>query len=96
MPKKQPQKRRSGVERVDEEHDARFELRPQPFDAVVEAVRNDLLLRSRLGLDKYTIGIDRSNLDLRGWLQHTYEEVLDTANYLKRAIIELDAKGDSK
>lgn len=62
----------------------------QPFDAVIEAVRNDLLLRSRLGQLKYGVGIDRTNADLRAWLQHAYEEALDMANYLKRSILEWD------
>lgn len=71
-------------------HKAQAGLQEQPFDAVVEAVRNDLLLRSRLGQLKYGVGIDRTNADLRAWLQHAYEEALDMANYLKRSILELD------
>lgn len=59
-------------------------------DPVVEAVRADLLERSQVGLKKYGIGLDRKDLKLRDWLQHAYEETLDEANYLKRAIMELD------
>lgn len=59
-------------------------------DPVVEAVRADLLQRSQVGLKKYGVGLDRTDLSLRDWLQHAYEETLDQANYLKRAIIELD------
>lgn len=63
-------------------------------DPVVEAVRADLLRRSQLGLAKYGTPLSRTDLDLRAWLQHAYEENLDMANYLKRCIMELDcAKG---
>ena len=61
-----------------------------PVDQVVEAVREDLLQRSRLGIAKYGVTLDRTDLNLRDWLQHAYEETLDQANYLKRAIVELD------
>lgn len=60
------------------------------IDTVVEAVRADLLRRSQLGIAKYGTTLDRGDLSLRDWLQHAYEEALDQANYLKRAIIEID------
>jgi hypothetical protein len=59
-------------------------------DPVVEAVRNDLLNRSKVGIEKYGVTLDRKDLNLRDWLQHTYEETLDQANYLKCAIMEID------
>ena len=64
-------------------------------DTVVAAVRDDLLRRSQLGIAKYGVTLDRTDLNLRDWLQHAYEETLDQANYLKRAIIELD-RADGK
>lgn len=63
---------------------------PEVKDAVVEAVREDLLRRSQLGIAKYGVTLERTDLALKGWLQHAYEEVLDTANYLKRTIIEIE------
>lgn len=63
------------------------------IDSVVDAVRTDLLMRSQIGIAKYGTTLDRTDLSLRDWLQHTYEEVLDSANYLKRTIIELDRMG---
>lgn len=60
-------------------------------DPVVDAVRDDLLQRSRVGQAKYGVKLDRTDLKLRDWLQHAYEETLDQANYLKRSIMELDA-----
>jgi hypothetical protein len=60
------------------------------IDNVVEAVRQDLLKRSEKGISKYGITLDRNDLSLKEWLQHAYEECLDQANYLKRAILELE------
>lgn len=60
-------------------------------DAVVEAVRSDLLQRSQFGIAKYGTTLERTDLTLRDWLQHAYEECLDQANYLKRSIMELDS-----
>lgn len=58
-------------------------------DSIVEAVRTDLLQRSQIGIAKYGVTLDRTDLSLKDWLQHAYEETLDQANYLKRAIREL-------
>lgn len=60
------------------------------MDKVVESVRNDLLQRSLIGVKKYNTTLERTDLSLRDWLQHAYEETLDQANYLKRCIIEID------
>lgn len=65
-------------------------------DPIVEAVRDDLLRRSQHGITKYGVMLDRRDLSLRDWLQHAYEEHLDAANYLKRAIIEIDSMEDRK
>lgn len=59
-------------------------------DSVVDEVREDLLSRSKLGISKYNTTLDRTDIDLKGWLQHAYEECLDQANYLKRSIIEIE------
>ena len=61
-------------------------------DKVVWAVRKDLLQRSELGIVKYGTTLDENGADLRGWLQHAYEEALDMANYLKCAIMKLDGE----
>jgi len=66
-----------------------------PNCPIVEAVRDDLLRRSQLGIAKYGVTLDRADLNLRDWLQHAYEEHLDAANYLKRAIIELDRNAEN-
>ena len=59
-------------------------------DKVVQAVMNDLNERSRIGVEKYNTTLEREDLSLKDWLNHAYEETLDKANYLKRAILELE------
>ena len=59
-------------------------------DSIVEAVRQDLFNRSEGGIKKYGTTLDRTDLKLKDWLQHAYEESLDHALYLKRAIKEIE------
>lgn len=61
-------------------------------DKVVQSVMNDLNERSKVGVGKYGVTLEREDLSLKDWLQHAYEETLDKANYLKRAIMELEKK----
>ena len=57
----------------------------------VEAgVCEDIAKRQRVGLNKYGVSVADNPLDLRQWLNHAYEECLDQAVYLKRAMAELD------
>lgn len=61
-------------------------------DKVIEAVCKDLKSRSKVGIKKYNTTLDQNKGDLKYWLQHQYEEMLDACNYLKRAIMELEKK----
>lgn len=58
-------------------------------DTESEVVK-DILARQELGLKKYGTTVAKNPLELRQWLQHAYEEKLDDAVYMKRAIQELD------
>lgn len=58
-------------------------------DTEAEVVK-DILARQELGLKKYGTTVAKNPLELRQWLQHSYEEQLDNAVYTKRAIQELD------
>lgn len=61
-------------------------------DPIVAVVRDDLLKRSRHGIAKYGVTLDRNDLTLEQWLNHQYEELLDAALYCKRAIVKLREK----
>lgn len=60
-------------------------------DPIVAAVRADLLRRSAAGIAKYGTTLARTDFPLREWLRMAYEEALDHALYLKRAMVEMDA-----
>ena len=59
-------------------------------DSIVEEVRSDLKQRSEVGIKKYGVTLDRKDLTQKEWLEHSYQECLDMALYLKRAIKELE------
>jgi len=53
-------------------------------------VCDDIAGRQALGLNKYGVSVADNPLTLKQWLQHAYEETLDKAVYLKRAIEEIE------
>lgn len=54
----------------------------------------DIAKRQALGIAKYGVTVAENPLPLREWLEHAYQETLDQAVYLKRAIQEIDAEND--
>lgn len=61
-------------------------------DPIVESVREKLLQRSKAGLLKYGVGLDRTDLTRRDWFVHLQEELLDAANYVEVLIQDEEAK----
>lgn len=59
---------------------------PKITDSIVDAVRNDLKQRSEVGIKKYGVTLDRTDLSTKEWLQHLYEETLDSALYIKKLL----------
>lgn len=57
-------------------------------------VCKDIARRQQLGLKKYGISVADNPLNLLAWMQHAYEETLDQAVYLKRAMVEVKAQMD--
>lgn len=55
-----------------------------------ERVVADLRRRSTVGIAKYGMTVFNNPLALRTWMQHAYEECLDQAVYLRRAMDEMD------
>lgn len=61
------------------------------FATGIEAiVCRDIANRQRKGVAKYGTTVDANPLPLRDWLRHAYEECLDQAVYLRRAMDEID------
>ncbi len=61
-------------------------------DPIVEQVRQKLLDRSRVGIRKYGVTLERGDLLLIDWLTHLQEELLDAANYVQCCINRLEGK----
>jgi hypothetical protein len=57
---------------------------------IEQQVCQDILDRQKLGVAKYGRTLADNPLSLRAWLKHAYEECLDQAAYLRRAIAEID------
>ena len=58
-------------------------------DTIVESVINQFKQRSEVGIKKYGVTLDREDLSLLEWLEHTKQEQMDSVLYLERAIKEL-------
>lgn len=54
------------------------------------AVCADIARRQVLGIAKYGTTVAENPLPLRAWLEHAYQEALDSAIYLKRAMDVMD------
>lgn len=55
-------------------------------------VIEDIRKRQLVGIAKYGTTLANNPLELREWLEHQYQELLDAALYCKRAIQEIDAR----
>jgi len=53
-------------------------------DSIVDAVVQKFLQRSSLGQAKYGVTLDRTDLQLKDWIQHTQEELMDAILYLEK------------
>ena len=57
---------------------------------IEQKVCADIEARQQLGMNKYGISVQDNPLTLRQWLEHAYQECLDQAIYLRRAMQEID------
>ena len=53
-------------------------------DSVVESVREKLLIRSNIGINKYNTTLDSNNKD--NYLNHLQQELMDGANYIEKLL----------
>ena len=61
----------------------------EQIDSNVEGVRQMLKRRAEIGLTKYGVTTDRTDIDLLGWLQHLQEELMDASVYVEKIKSEL-------
>lgn len=59
------------------------------IDSIVESIREQYLERSKGGIVKYGVTLDRKDLTQLQWLQHAKEEAMDLTLYLEKAIQEI-------
>lgn len=59
-------------------------------DSNVEAVRQKLLDRSKVGLAKYGVTTERIDIDLYGWIAHLQMELMDASVYCERLMREIE------
>lgn len=64
----------------------------KPASGIELEVCQDIAERQAKGVAKYGVTVADNPLTLRQWLQHAYEECLDQAIYLRRAIESIEAK----
>ncbi len=53
-------------------------------DTIVESVINQFKQRSEVGINKYGVTLDRTDLTRLEWLQHAQEEAMDMILYLEK------------
>lgn len=62
-------------------------------DKNVEAIREKFLQRSIVGLKKYGVTTERTDLEVEQWLRHLQEELMDAVIYIEAT---LNKKNDQK
>ena len=58
-------------------------------DKFVDRVKNKYTQRSIVGYKKYNTTLERTDVDVLGWLNHLQEELMDATLYIERLKEEL-------
>jgi hypothetical protein len=56
----------------------------QSGDSIVDSIVQKFLQRSQLGQQKYGVTLDRTDLNVKDWIQHAQEELMDAILYLEK------------
>jgi len=54
------------------------------MDSIVAAVIKKFADRSEIGIKKYGVTLDRTDLKTADWIQHAQEELMDAILYLEK------------
>ena len=60
------------------------------MDPIVKLVRDKFQIRSDIGLLKYGVGLDRTDLSTKDWLKHLQEELMDACCYIEVLLQKID------
>lgn len=82
----------AGMHYESECHTPEMLMAQEGIDSNVEAVRELLKTRAEIGLQKYGVTTERTDLSRIDWLKHAQAEALDLAVYLQRLISEEENK----
>ena len=61
-------------------------------DTIVESVIEQFKQRSNVGINKYGVTLDRTDLNALEWLQHLQEELMDATLYVQKLKEKLNDK----
>jgi hypothetical protein len=61
----------------------------QTTDSVVDSIIDKFVERATFGKQKYNTDLDRQDLSLEDWLEHSIQEKLDDILYMQKALIVL-------
>ena len=67
----------------------KYNYKDENSSNTLEAVIADLRKREEKGLKEYGTTVDRKDLILKDWIKEAYEETLDLAVYLRRAMDDI-------
>lgn len=61
-------------------------------DPIVDSIVHQFKRRSELGINKYGTTLYANALDLKEWIEHTKQELMDAVLYLERIKFKLDGE----
>ena len=78
--------KRSSIPLSEQEHKDHIPASTSSYtqDTVVNSVIHQLIERSRMGLIKYGTTLDRNDLELLDWIEHSKQEAMDFVLYLEK------------
>ena len=74
---------RTKAKEIEEEHLKMLE-KHQIKDTIVESVINQFKQRSEIGIAKYGVTLDRTDLSTLDWINHAQQEAMDFCLYLEK------------
>jgi hypothetical protein len=67
----------------------KYNYKDENSSNTLESIIADLRKREEKGLKEYGTTVDRKDLILKDWIKEAYEEALDLAVYLRRAMDDI-------
>jgi hypothetical protein len=58
-------------------------------DSIVDSIIDKFVERATFGKQKYNTDLDRNDLSLEDWLEHSIQEKLDDILYMQKALVVL-------